>query len=265
MARHPVRLISCAVAALLAIAVVLSATRGMPQRLGAPAIRSASLIRSRPSTFCGGRGATLGRPDFRANVEPQSFADADYRKFGGSYDGYRSILKETKGMYGDELKPFLEEGYSMIDVRPVYEHERINTPAATHVPFIIEVTEGGLSSFARKWSNTVYAGHSRDLTRNTNFVADVQKEFPADAKIILTCGEGLRSLVAGKNLRDAGYTNILWLAGGFAGVPEGVLENAGTDVEIGYRRAGLDGGQLAGKIFDGVTSFKWWEMGGDKK
>jgi len=200
-----------------------------------------------------------------ADLEGMSFANVDYRKFGSAYDGYRSILRDTRGLYGDELKTYLDNGYSILDVRPEYEVERIKPSGSIHIPLITEVKDGGLSSFARKWTNTIYAGHSRDLTRNDNFVEDVKAQYPADSKLIVSCGEGLRSLLATKALRDAGYAQAFWLAGGLSGVPKDVLTNEGTSVDVGYRRAGLDGGKLASDIFDGVTSFRWWELGQEKK
>mmetsp|Transcript_24862 Transcript_24862/g.44232 ORF Transcript_24862/g.44232 Transcript_24862/m.44232 type:complete len:270 (-) Transcript_24862:290-1099(-) len=198
-------------------------------------------------------------------LDGQTFADVDYRKFGSAYDGYRSILKTVKGMYGKELKAYLDEGYALLDVRPEYEVERIRPSDSTHIGLIYENKDVDLGAFARKWTNTIYAGHSRDLKRNDNFVADVQKVFPADTKLVLVCGEGLRSLIATKQLVDAGYKNVLWLAAGLQGVPLADIPSEGSDVNLGYARAGLDGGKIANEIFDKVTSFRWWELGKGEK
>mmetsp|Transcript_16115 Transcript_16115/g.32655 ORF Transcript_16115/g.32655 Transcript_16115/m.32655 type:complete len:263 (-) Transcript_16115:382-1170(-) len=246
-----------AVSALVCVASVGYLSSG---RLGSGIVRSA--VTSRVSHRIGSVRRGLRAC---ADLEGMSFANVDYRKFGSAYDGYRSILKDTRGLYGDELKTYLDDGYLILDVRPHYEVERIKPVGSTHIPLITEVKDGGLSSFARKWTNTIYAGHSRDLTRNDNFVEDVKAQYPADAKLIVSCAEGLRSLLATKALRDAGYAQAFWLAGGLSGVPKGVLTDEGTSVDVGYRRAGLDGGKLASDIFDGVTSFRWWELGKEKK
>lgn len=36
-----------------------------------------------------------------------------------------------------------------------------------------------------------------------------------DAKLLVACGEGLRSMMAAAKLYDEGYRNLGWLAGGF--------------------------------------------------
>eukprot|EP00466_Bigelowiella_natans_P000038 jgi/Bigna1/45886/estExt_Genewise1.C_10015 len=226
--------------------------------------RTAHFSATRPSQLshlarlgCGGtRKLQVG-----ADLKGQSFDGVDYRKFGSAYDGYRSILKKTRGLYGEEMKEYLDDGFQVIDVRPAYERERIRAKDSTHVPFVKEREGIDVMSLARRWSNSIYAGHSRDLERNDNFVADVQKEFPADAKLILSCGEGLRSLVATDYLVNAGFTNVMWLAGGMQRMPKGTMEVEGTNVDTGFARAGLDGGKIAGEIFDKVTSIRWWEMG----
>jgi len=201
------------------LGVVAIITFSSSARLSSPIssnTRTTRFSATRPSQLtyltrlgCGGtRKLQVG-----ADLKGQSFDGVDYRKFGSAYDGYRSILKKTRGLYGEEMKEYLDDGYQVIDVRPAYERERIRAKGSTHVPFVREREGIDVMSLARRWSNSIYAGHSRDLERNDNFVADVQGEFPADAKLIVSCGEGLRSLVATDYLVNAGvyFYNVFLL------------------------------------------------------
>eukprot|EP00471_Norrisiella_sphaerica_P003837 CAMPEP_0184479748 /NCGR_PEP_ID=MMETSP0113_2-20130426/1349_1 /TAXON_ID=91329 /ORGANISM="Norrisiella sphaerica, Strain BC52" /LENGTH=269 /DNA_ID=CAMNT_0026857889 /DNA_START=88 /DNA_END=897 /DNA_ORIENTATION=- len=244
--------------ALTALVSFASSSSTLAISLRSPARTSSRFAISPRMTMVSNR---CGKMQVGADLKGTSMESVDYRTFGSSYDGYRSILKKARGVYGDELQAYIDDGFVIIDVRPAYERERIRPAGSVHVPLIKEREGLDVMSVARRWSNSIYAGHSRDLERNDNFVADVQTEYPADAKIVLACGEGLRSLVASDYLNNAGYQNVLWLAGGMQKVPKGVFTNEGTDVDTGYARAGLDGGKIAGSIFDKITGIRWWEMG----
>lgn len=56
---------------------------------------------------------------------------------------------------------------------------------------------------------------------------DIEKTIPeTDAAIVLYCGGGYRSALAGVNIQQMGYTNVISMDGGFTG-----WKNAGYDLE----------------------------------
>jgi rhodanese-related sulfurtransferase len=63
------------------------------------------------------------------------------------------------------------------------------------------------------------------------YPAQVQAKVPADAKVIVACQKGLRSLAACEQLAKAGYAQIAWLNGGFDTARKGdIATTNGVDV-----------------------------------
>ena len=90
-----------------------------------------------------------------------------------------------------------EEGYAYLDVRSVHEFEAGHPAGAYNIP-VMEPGPAGMQP-------------------NPNFLASVQGAFEKDAKIVLGCQAGGRSLRACNILHDAGFTNVKNVAGGFGG------------------------------------------------
>jgi rhodanese-related sulfurtransferase len=67
------------------------------------------------------------------------------------------------------------------------------------------------------------------------FVAAMEKAFPKDARIIVGCKAGGRSLRAARALVEAGFTNVLDQRAGF----DGARGPFGELTEAGWSRAGL--------------------------
>ncbi len=67
------------------------------------------------------------------------------------------------------------------------------------------------------------------------FVAAMEKAFPKDARIILGCRAGNRSLRAARALIEAGFSNVLEQRAGF----DGARGPFGEITEPGWSRAGL--------------------------
>lgn len=67
------------------------------------------------------------------------------------------------------------------------------------------------------------------------FVAAMEKAFPKDARIIVGCKAGGRSLRAARALVEAGFTNVLDQRAGF----DGARGPFGELTEPGWSRAGL--------------------------
>ena len=63
-------------------------------------------------------------------------------------------------------------------------------------------------------------------------------QIPKDAKIIVACQKGLRSLAACEQVSKAGYSNVAWVNGGFDNSKPGDLQTQeGKDI----RYAGIGG------------------------
>ncbi|CAM9907857.1 unnamed protein product [Phaeothamnion confervicola] len=50
---------------------------------------------------------------------------------------------------------------------------------------------------------------------NDNFVPEVEKRMSKDARILVSCQMGGRSAMAQQVLEDAGFTNVVNIAGGY--------------------------------------------------
>ncbi|MBJ7601836.1 MAG: rhodanese-like domain-containing protein [Candidatus Dormibacteraeota bacterium] len=104
----------------------------------------------------------------------------------------------------EQTKEMLDRGEVdlLIDVREPGEWEAGHIPGAIHAP------RGMLEWYA----DPTYANHKPELTAST------------DARIVLHCAAGGRSLLAAKTLQEMGYTNVSSMKGGYnewvaAGLP----------------------------------------------
>ena len=88
-----------------------------------------------------------------------------------------------------------KEGYVYVDVRSIPEFEAGHPTAAYNVP-LAHMGPGG-------------------MVPNHEFLAVMEKCFPHDAKLVLGCKSGGRSLQAAGMLVSAGYTNVVDQRAGF--------------------------------------------------
>jgi len=108
-----------------------------------------------------------------------------------------------------------DEGYVYIDVRTEPEFEGGHPEGAYNIPFMVRGPAG--------------------LTPNPDFLKTVEANFPKDAKIILGCQSGNRSLKALVQLTEAGYTQVVEQLAGFGGAKD----RFGSTTEPGWQAAGL--------------------------
>jgi len=73
------------------------------------------------------------------------------------------------------------------------------------------------------------------MAPNPEFLEVVQANYPRDAKLVVGCKAGGRSLRAAAMLTSAGYTNVIDQRAGF----DGARNNFGALVEPGWAPAGL--------------------------
>ncbi|XP_058075011.1 rhodanese-like domain-containing protein 10 [Magnolia sinica] len=119
----------------------------------------------------------------------------------------------------DAASTLNEEGFLLLDIRPVWEREKARVPGSLHVPMFVEDTDVGPITLLKKWVHFGYIGlwtGQKLTTINDQFLSQVESLVPSkDSKLLLACGEGLRSMMAIKRLHEGGYKNLGWLAGGF--------------------------------------------------
>ena len=108
-----------------------------------------------------------------------------------------------------------EEGYVHVDVRTQAEYDAGHPAGAINVP-------------------SMFAGPG-GMTPNPDFEKIMNALFAKDAKIVLGCRSGARSLRAAELLTHHGYTGIVDQRAGF----EGPRDPSGRMIEPGWGAAGL--------------------------
>lgn len=96
-----------------------------------------------------------------------------------------------------EAAALLEQGWTYIDVRSVPEFEAGHPKGAFNIP-LLHMTGGRMAP-------------------NPDFQRVVEANYPRDAKLVLGCKVGGRSLQAATLLEGAGFTSLVDVRGGFSG------------------------------------------------
>src|ERR1019366_472112 len=114
-----------------------------------------------------------------------------------------------------EASAKLAEGWTYVDVRTTQEFEAGHPPGAVNVP-IMHADAGG-------------------MVPNADFLAVMTAAFPWDAKLVVGCKAGGRSLRAAQALLGAGFTSVLDQRAGW----DGARNPFGQVTEPGWSRVGL--------------------------
>jgi rhodanese-related sulfurtransferase len=127
-----------------------------------------------------------------------------------------------------EASAKLAEGWTYVDVRTTQEFENGHPQGAVNVP-LMHAGAGG-------------------MVQNPDFARVMVAAFPKDAKIIVGCKAGGRSLRASQMLAAQGFTNVLDQRAGW----DGARDPFGQVTEPGWSRAGLpaENGQPAGRAWE---------------
>ncbi|WOH08100.1 hypothetical protein DCAR_0727537 [Daucus carota subsp. sativus] len=111
------------------------------------------------------------------------------------------------------------EEYMMLDIRPEWEREKARVTGSLHAPLFVQDMDNSIVTLLKKWVHFGYIGlwTGQYFTMiNPGFLAQVEGLVSdKDTKLLVSCGEGLRSLMAVSKLYGAGYKNLGWLVGGF--------------------------------------------------
>jgi rhodanese-related sulfurtransferase len=114
-----------------------------------------------------------------------------------------------------EASAKLAEGWTYVDVRTAQEFEAGHPAGAVNVP-LMHAGPGG-------------------MTPNPDFVRVMNAAFAKDAKIVLGCKAGSRSLRAAQALAADGFTQLLEQRAGW----DGARDSFGQVTEPGWSRVGL--------------------------
>ncbi|KAK9836157.1 hypothetical protein WJX81_005629 [Elliptochloris bilobata] len=179
------------------------------RRPAAAALKARSLpvrliSRQQHQTCC---AATAGkRSDYTKDL-----SDAEKRWEGQIREG--KVKSINAKIAGDLMK----DGWTLLDVRPPYEIAKAGIEGATEVPVYIVDEDMSVGLLLKKASNLGLGGWwlgGTHMKPNAGFIGAVQAQVPKDAKLIVTCQKGLRSLAAAEQLSRAGYGTLAWINGG---------------------------------------------------
>jgi rhodanese-related sulfurtransferase len=120
-----------------------------------------------------------------------------------------------------------DSAYTYVDVRSVPEWEQAHPAGSVNVP-LMHLGPGGMSP-------------------NPDFLAVMRNAFPADARLLVGCRSGGRSMQAAELLVRDGFTDVVDVAGGFVGD-----RDPGGRVTPGWASEGLPTG--GGRPYDSVAA-----------
>jgi rhodanese-related sulfurtransferase len=124
-------------------------------------------------------------------------------------------MADVKRVSPQEAQALLAQGYLYVDVRSEQEFEEGHPDGAYNVP-LMHMGGGG-------------------MTPNPQFSEVMGARFAKDAKIVVGCKAGGRSLRAAQALASQGYTSVLDQRAGW----DGSRDAFGQVTEPGWSRAGL--------------------------
>jgi len=127
-----------------------------------------------------------------------------------------------------DAKKLVDEGYVYLDVRTIEEFGARHPFGAINVPLSLLGPAG--------------------TTTNAEFLDVIMKRFLPDAKIVVGCSTGVRSVRAAEMLLAAGYTQVVEMRAGL----DGVRNAFGSKTEKGWAEEGLpvSQGADAGSYFE---------------
>ncbi|KAK3233644.1 hypothetical protein CYMTET_56071 [Cymbomonas tetramitiformis] len=155
---------------------------------------------------------------------------------------YELVEKEQiRRVKPKEAQAVIEEGYKVLDIRPDWEYANASVDGSVHVPFFVEDEGMDPITLLKKSINMGYGGlwqGSRLTKENVNFLPAVADGVAKEEKVLLTCAEGLRSLLAVEVLHGQGYTELAWLDGGYQSCSEEDLPNQSGECELRFASIG---------------------------
>ena len=129
----------------------------------------------------------------------------------------------------EALEKVTRHGFTFVDVRTEAEFADGHPAGAFNVPFMLP------------------SGASATMSPNPDFLRVMRERFAPDAKLVLGCRSGQRSLRAARALAEAGFTAVVNQRAGWAGV----RSPFGEVTEKGWEALGLpsESGAPAGRAY----------------
>jgi rhodanese-related sulfurtransferase len=124
-------------------------------------------------------------------------------------------MAEIKRVSPEEAKKLVEEGYVYVDVRTEPEYAAGHPAGAVNVPVMHPAARG--------------------MAPNPDFLEVATALFPKDAKLVVGCRSGQRSMRAAEMLVAAGYTSVVDQRAGY----DGARNAFGAVTEPGWAPSGL--------------------------
>ncbi|GMH36075.1 hypothetical protein BSKO_03943 [Bryopsis sp. KO-2023] len=211
------------------------ATRGL---VASTPVAAPPASRARASARPEAAGICLPRLETFRTVRPNVACKANASDMAAAEKRWESQIKEGKvrNVTCKGAGDLLKEGWVVLDVRPSNEIKKGSIEGATEVPLFIPDKGLDPSSLLKQMSAFGMGGWwlgGMHMEPNPNFLAEVQSAVPKDAKVVIGCQKGLRSLAACEQLSRAGYQTLAWVNGGFdTAVPGDLPTKDGADLRL---------------------------------
>jgi rhodanese-related sulfurtransferase len=129
-----------------------------------------------------------------------------------------------------EANELIQQGHTYVDVRSTMEFERAHPAGAVNVP-LIDMDDTG------------------QMQPNPDFIRVMQASFAPDARLLVGCQVGGRSMRAAQMLEAFGFSDVSNVRGGFGGARDPM---SGRTIDPGWAESGLpvETGAPAGKRYE---------------
>ncbi|MFO0619589.1 MAG: rhodanese-like domain-containing protein [Polyangiaceae bacterium] len=125
-------------------------------------------------------------------------------------------MSDLKRVSPEEAQALMtNDGYTYVDVRTDAEFAAGHPKGAHNIPFMLAGATG--------------------MTKNPDFLAVMKAVYPLEARLVIGCKSGGRSLKAAGELIAAGYTSVVDQRAGF----DGARNSFGKVTEEGWSQRGL--------------------------
>lgn len=134
-----------------------------------------------------------------------------------------------------DAQALLAQGYAYVDVRSSQEFSQGHPAGALNVPLLERDEDTG------------------QMMPNPDFVRVMQSLFPPDAKLLIGCQVGGRSVRAAQMLESFGFADVTNVKGGFAGARDPM---SGRTIDPGWVESGLpvETGAPAGRSYQDLVA-----------
>lgn len=147
-------------------------------------------------------------------------------------DGERYLWRKIRRVSPSEAKSLLDLGYFYVDVRSVEEFHDLHPQGSLNVP--LAAPSGPHTAPPPSQGPNSAGGDARDPAGEA-FVSTMGRLFAPDAKIVVGCATGVRSLRAAQLLAGAGFAEVVDQRAGM----DGARGPFGNLVEPGWAAGGL--------------------------